>query len=52
MIPLTQIAKEMGISYSYLSKCTTFKKNNPASMVIRAKVFLNYDSKLFLKKID
>lgn len=44
--PLEELAKEYGVSYSYLNKVLNFTRNSTNAMILRAKILLNHNSQL------
>ena len=41
-----KLAKEYGVSYSYLNKVLNFTRNSTNAMILRAKILLNHNSQL------
>ena len=41
-----KLAKEYGVSYSYLNKVLNFTRNSTNAIILRAKILLNHNSQL------
>ena len=41
-----KLAKEYGVSYSYLNKVLDFTRNSTNAMILSAKILLNHNSQL------
>ena len=44
--PLEELAKEYGVSYSYLNNVLNVTRNSTNAMILRAKILLNHNSQL------